>query len=156
MLSILVLLLSIAPQPPAASASAASALTFSAPTAIVQLDVGKLGGDVAQLAWSPDATQLYLQTARSDRFGNVQVQHYLVTLDGGKPSKVEAEPDWAARYWRWKSAPGSPGSTDFKIAVDSRQETYQGVATPMGGSLQTGGGDTGARGPSVEEMAAAA
>lgn len=150
----LLLLLSISAQPPAPAA--APALTFSAPAAIVQLDTGKLDGDITELAWSPDGTQIYLQTAKADRFGNLLNRHYLVTLDGKKPLKIDAEPDWAAQYWRWKSAPGSPGSGDFKITVDSEEKTYQGVATPMGGSLETGGVDTGARGPSMEEMAAAA
>lgn len=151
MLLLSVLLASMSMQPPAASA-----LTFSAPAAVVQLDTGKLDGDIIELAWAPDGTQIYLQTAKADRFGNLLNRHYLVALDGKKPLKIDAEPDWAARYWRWKSAPGSPGSTDFAITVDSEEKTYQGVATPMGGSLETGGGDTGARGPSMEEMAAAA
>jgi hypothetical protein len=136
--------------------AAPAPLTFSAPVPVAHLDTGKLDGELTQLAWSPDGSQLYLRTTKSDRFGNVQNRHYVIALSDKSPKRVNTAPGWAPSYWRWKSSPSSPGSGAFHIKVESRQKTFQGVATPMGGDLAKGGVDTGATGPSVSDMAAAA
>lgn len=151
---LLILLVAMAPQ--ATPGSGVAALTFSAPAAAAQLDTGKLDGEFTRLAWSPDGSQIYLQTSKADRFGNVQNRHYVLTLGDKTPERAPAAPPWAASYWRWKSSPSSPGSTDFHISVENQQKTFQGVATPMGGELAKGGTDSGARGPSVADMAGAA
>jgi hypothetical protein len=150
---LLALLFVVAPQQTGAGVAA---LTFSAPTAVAQLDTGKLDGEITRLAWATDGSQIYLEASKADRFGNVQHRHYVLTLGDKAPRRVEAAPAWVASYWRWKSSPSSPGSADFHITVDSQQKTFQGVATPMGGELARGGTDSGARGPSMTDMAAAA
>src|SRR5512135_3304116 len=80
----------------------ASSVTLSPPTAIVELDTGKLKGDFARLAWSPDAQQIYLQTVEHDRTGS-RMRHYVLSLDSQPPRGVDGEPGWASAYWSWKS-----------------------------------------------------
>jgi hypothetical protein len=150
---LLALLVFVAPQPAGAGVAA---LTFSAPTAAAQLDTGKLDGAITRLAWSPDGSQIYLEASKADRFGNVQNRHYVLTLGDKAPERAKAAPPWAASYWLWKSSPTSPGSADFHISVESQQKTFQGVATPTGGDLARGGGDSGGMGTSVSDFAAAA
>jgi hypothetical protein len=151
------MLLLLAVQAPAPKTSAGvAALTFSAPAAVAQLDTGKLDGEITQLAWSSDGSQIYLRASKADRFGNVQNRHYVLTFGDKAPERLNAAPPWAASYWRWKSSPSSPGSADFHINVESDQKTFKGVATPMGGDLARGGGDSGAMGTSVSDFAAAA
>lgn len=153
----LLMLLLLTVQAPAPKASpGAAGLTFSAPAAVAQLDTGKLDGEITRLAWSLDGLQIYLQASKADRFGNIQNRHYVLTLGDKAPERVKATPAWATSYWGWKSSPTSPGSADFRISVESQQKTFQGVATPMGGELAKGGTDSGARGPSVADMTAAA
>jgi len=118
----------------------ASKLTLSAPATIVELDTGKLKGDLYRLSWSPDAQQLYLQTVERDRTGNIKdAHHYMVTLDGKPPKSVGEEPRWSAAYWAWKSTQAAPGLPAFKIDVEDRQKRMTSTATPMGGDLAKGG-----------------
>src|SRR5512147_983236 len=80
----------------------ADALTFGTPRKVVTLD--KIKGEPIQVAWSPDGTQLYLQTGERSRIGTFQSQkHYLVTLADGKVKGIDAAPDWVADYQAWKS-----------------------------------------------------
>ena len=113
---------------------------------IGEADTGKLKGDLAKLAWSPDGATLYLQTVERDRFGNGKEYHYTIPVAGGEASKVDAQPDWAARYWTWKSAPAAPGLPGFKIDVSTRRETRRATAAPTGGSLAGMGGDSASSG----------
>src|SRR5215472_18024421 len=75
------------------------------PAEIAQIDLGKLqGAMVNQLAWSPDGNELYLQTLTEDRKALPKdLYHYVITVDGGAIKKVGAAPDWAVKYWTWKS-----------------------------------------------------
>jgi hypothetical protein len=125
---------------PASPPADASKLTLSAPAAIVELDLGKLKGDLYRLAWSPDAKQLYLQTVERDRTGNLKaVHHYLLPLDGKTAKGVDGEPRWSAEYWAWKSMQTAPGLPAFKIEVEQQQKRMTGASTPMGGDLAKGG-----------------
>ena len=144
---------------PAAVADA-SKLTLSAPAVILEIDTGKLKGDVTRLAWSPDEKQLYLQTTERDRAGNVKsVHHYVLARGGTPPTGVEAEPPWANAYWSWKSTQAAPGIPTFKIDVDQQQKRMSATSTPMGGDLARGGveaGGSGATGFTTGDAAAAA
>ncbi|MDE3154564.1 MAG: PD40 domain-containing protein [Acidobacteriota bacterium] len=130
-------------QPAAPAVPDAAHLRLSAPTRIVELDTRVLGGDITRLAWSPDGTQIYLRATRTDHMGNQTDRHYLVTLSSSTLSGLDAEPPWASAYWSWKSAPWSPGSSAFRIQVQTQEKTLKSVASPMGGSLAKGGPDTG-------------
>lgn len=116
-----------------------SALVVAKPTAIVEMDLGRLKGEPFRLAWSSER-QLYLQTVERDTRGTVTaLRHYILSTDGQPPKGVDAEPAWAAEYWSVKSAQAAPGAPSHKIAVEQRQEVRRSTAAPMGGALARGG-----------------
>ncbi|MBI2835407.1 MAG: hypothetical protein HYX76_13370 [Acidobacteria bacterium] len=143
----LLLGLILAVQAPASTAVDASKLALSAPVPVAEVDMGKLKGEPARLAWSPDATELYLQTVELDRFGNPTTRHYVLARQGGAIKPAKEEPQWAARYWAWKSGPSAPGNPGLRVSVDTRQEVKSSTANPMGGAMArgepSGGGGTG-------------
>ncbi len=125
----------------------AARVALEAPQTVVALDTGKIKGEPVMLAWSPDGTELYLQSADRDRFGAVKSsRHYVVSIDGKSMKGVDQPPAWVQKYWTWKSAQVSPGAPSFKIDVDQRQETVRSTSVPRGGELARGGVDTGGRG----------
>jgi hypothetical protein len=125
---------------------------------IADLDLGKLKGEPARLSWSADGLEFYLQTIERDHGGNVKAaHHYLVSTSSKSVKGVEEEPAWAAKYWEWKSAQGSPGARSFSIAVDGpRRETKRSTAAPTGGVLARGGTADPSAGTTVADVAAAA
>jgi len=129
----------------------ASKLTFSAPPTIVELDMGKLKGDLMRLAWSPDGKQLYVLTVERDASGNPKsMRHYVMGLDGKNPKGVNAEPPWVAAYWTWKSAQTAPALPAFRIEVEQGQKRITSTSIPRGGALARGG-VSGSGGTSVDE-----
>jgi hypothetical protein len=156
-ISFAVILLAATPASPLVDASK---LTLSAPAAIVELDSGKLKGDLIRLSWSPDGQQMYVQTVERDRTGGIKsTHHYLLALDGKPPKGVDEEPVWSTRYWAWKSGPSAPGLLTFKIDPEQQRRRRTATSTPMGGDLAKGGVDGGAAGPGMstgDVMAAAA
>src|SRR5262245_54070858 len=118
-----------------------STLTIGAPTQIVELDLGKLKGELRQIGWSPDATRLYIQTAD----GNPQspkLHHYWVAREGGAVLSVDAQPDWAQQYWAIKSDRSAPGIGSLMIDLEQKLETLK-VGTGQAGALdrEAGGHD---------------
>jgi hypothetical protein len=146
----ILLALTFAVLAPASPAADATKLTLSPPAAIVEIDTGKLKGDLFRLAWSPDAQQMYLQTVERDRGGNIKTtHHYVLTLDGKAPKSVDQEPAWSTAYWAWKSAQAAPGLPAFKIEVEQQQKRVTSTSTPMGGDLAKGGSEGSTAGASV-------
>jgi len=115
----------------------ASKLTVSTPTQAVELDVGKLKGELWRLAWSPDGRQIYIQTVERNRTG-VTARHYLVGLDGAPATPTDGEPIWAQAYWMWKAGRSAPGVPEFKIDLEQEQRRASATSTPMGGDLARG------------------
>jgi len=68
MLQRLLLLTSVLAISPGQTGTAvdASAVRVGAPATVTELDLGKMKGDLRQVGWSPDGSQLYLQTAEGD------------------------------------------------------------------------------------------
>jgi len=127
----------------------APTIVVGQPSQVAEIDAGKLKGTVVRMAWSPDAAQLYLQTAEPDTRGNVRLRHYTIGLDGQAPNGVGAEPDWAARYWAWKSSQAAPGMASWRIAIDQQQKRVSSTSNPGGGDMAKGaasGGSAGAAG----------
>jgi hypothetical protein len=115
----------------------ATQVTVSAPSAIVEIDAGKLKGEIVRLAWSPEARELYLQTAETSGL-NIRLRHYRVGLDGTPPASIPEEPGWAALYWSGKSAQSAPGMSSLKIDIDQQQERVSATSAPSGGSMARG------------------
>src|SRR5687767_13214346 len=99
-----------------AQVPSAKTVQVSAPAQIGStLDAGKLKGEPIQLAWSPDGTKLFLQTAGRDKAGMVvNPRFYVMSASDGKPESIDAPPAWAAEYWAWKSGQAAPGSPAFR------------------------------------------
>ena len=116
------------------------------PALVAEVDAGKLKGTLVRLAWSPDATQIYLQTAEPDTRGNVKLRHYTMGLDGLPPKSVNAEPDWAAAYWAWKSSQAAPGMASWKIAIEQQQKRVSATSNPAGGDMAKGATSSGGTG----------
>jgi hypothetical protein len=133
-------------------------LTMAGGEPIVELDMGKLKGDLAQLAWSSDGAEFYVQTIEHERSGNVKaVHHYILSKLSKSAKDVDAEPAWAATYWAWKSAQSSPASRALSITIDGpRRETKRATAAPTGGALAKGGTATPGAGTTLGDAASAA
>ena len=127
-------LLGIAQAPAAATATA-----VAAPANVAELDIGKLKGEPAKLAWSPDATQFYFQTVEMKRNGARTERHFIVDAATGAVKNADAMPQWAAAYWQWKSHKAAPGAPTFEIQLSEEQKTVRATAAPMGGDLARGG-----------------
>jgi hypothetical protein len=108
-----------------------SALKISAPTEIAELDLGKLKGDLRRLSWSPDGNRLYVQTAEGDS-ESPKLHHYWVAIDGGTLVGIDAEPDWAAKFWSFKSDRSAPGIGSLMIDVEQKIETIKAGTGPAG------------------------
>jgi hypothetical protein len=137
-----------------AQSTTAKALQIAAPQLVGKIDTGKLKGEPTQLGWSPDATQLFLQTSERDAQAMVRNPRYFVlSAADAKPQPVAAAPEWGTAYWRWKSDKSAPGAPTFSIDVKREERTGVATASPMGGSLARGGspGDGSGSGTTVEE-----
>lgn len=105
-------------------------------TAVAELDLGALKGDLRRLAWSPDGASIYIQTASGS-----DGHHYLITLNGDRTiAPQSAAPEWAAAYWDRKaslSAPGASARITIQVVKDvqKRDSSYLGGAPNLSGSL---------------------
>src|SRR5581483_100686 len=129
-------------------------VTLTTPQPIVELDTGKLKGEIAQLAWSPDGSEFYVETIDRDRAGNVLgARHYVISTAAKNVKNVDQQPQWAMKYWAWKSAQTAPGMASFKIAVDQHEEMLRATSTPTGGAMAKGGTADPVQGMTFEEVA---
>lgn len=125
----------------------AKAVTVEAPTRVTEIDTGKLKGEPTRLSWSPDGSQLHLQTTEVKSGAPVH-RHHIFAIASSKLQAVDSEPDWAGRYWAWKSAQAAPGAPAFKIALDSEKRLLRSTNVPRGSGVAGMGGDPGAGGTS--------
>jgi hypothetical protein len=131
--------------------------TFSAPSTVATLDMGKLKGEPARLAWSADGSELYVQT-REGAFGqpNAKLRHYAFSAANGTRRDLDAEPEWAAAYWTSKSAQASPDDANLKIDLKTEVRRQRTTSVPMGGDMARGGVSTAEAGTSAGDATAAA
>jgi len=135
--------------------AAALAVQISTPSLVTTIDTGKLKGEPTQLAWSADASHLFLQTSERDERGMVaRHRYYLLSIADAKIKSVDAPPDWASDYWTWKSNQFAPGSKTFGLDIKQGEQKLSATSSPMGGDLARGGVDTGT-GSSAGDIAAA-
>ena len=131
-------------------------VTLSSPTTLTTLDMDQLKGSPSRMAWSPDLTQIYLQTIEGPFHQPKAVRHYLVTAADGKVNSVQGEPEWFSAYWSVKSHKSSPDAPSVEIALSSENKREKTTSVPRGGDLARGGADTGETGSSAGEALAAA
>ena len=146
------------PQTPASPAAPKTQVTVTAPTDILTLDLKSKGQRVRQMSWSPDLTQLCLQTYDANKDASVKaLYYYLLPVSGAKPTRVDAPPEWAAEYWAWKSGQSAPGDPAWKIEVSTERKIASATSLPMGGDLARGGTvDPASTGISAEAVTALA
>lgn len=140
----------------AQSPVAVGSLTLSASSTVATLDMGKLKGEPARLAWSPDGSQFYLQTIEGPFHQPKSVRHYLIDAKSGDTKDVQAEPAWFSAYWSVKSHKASPDVPASEIALTSENRREKTTSVPRGGDLARGGADTGESGSSAGDALAAA
>jgi hypothetical protein len=141
---LIVLLLWLVGQPAAQSAAQPAAidtaqLTLSAPTAIVEIDGGKLKGSPIRLSWGDNT--FFLRSASSDKFGNELGRNYLIPAAGGALVVTDEEPPWALIYWGWKAGGAAPGVADLRFEVE-RQEKNKTTTGSTGQDFGGAGGGT--------------
>ena len=101
-----------------------------------------LGGFPVRLAWSPDGTYLCIGAVSTDKAGKVVSRPLrVVTAWSGELNTATAPPDWAAAYWRWKSAFSPPfcdGPGSRKVASAPTRCTTVGRPARRGADLPAG------------------
>ncbi len=92
------------------------------PVAVVELDLGQLKGDLRQIGWSPDASQIYVETVEGSQ-PHERVHHFVLASEGGPLTPIERPPEWAQQYWAFKSDRTAPGLPALEIDVKQTRET---------------------------------
>jgi hypothetical protein len=129
-------------------------LKIAEPVRVAELNMDELKGEPFRLGWSPDGSQLYVQTlegtwadANTGR-ANATFHHYLFGVGVGAPvgrnfssasTTLEAPPTWFAGYWGWKNGRHAPGVPELLIDLQTEQEKRMTTSVPMGGDLAKGG-----------------
>jgi hypothetical protein len=113
--------LSISPGQTPGTAVDASAVRVAAPTTVGELDLGKLKGELRQICWSRDGSNLYVQTAEGNP-PSEKIRHYIVPAAGGEAQSIVAEPEWATDYWGFKSDRFAPGLRSLVIEFEQKLE----------------------------------
>ena len=114
-----------------------------APVTVTELDLGKLKGELRELCWSRDGSELYVKTADGNP-GSEKFRHYTVGVAGGVPKSVDQEPEWATDYWGFKSDRFAPGLRSLMIDFEQKQEkTRVGTGTGRPGDAATGPASSG-------------
>jgi hypothetical protein len=143
--------LSISPGQTPATAIDVSTVSVGAPTTVAELDLGKLKGDLRQVGWSSDGTELYVQTADGNP-PSEKLRHFIVPVAGGPARPVDAQPQWAVDYWAIKSDRFAPGLRSLMIEVAQKQEKMK-VGTGSGRPGEQAGGAPGSSPVDIEKTA---
>jgi hypothetical protein len=93
---------------------------LTAPAAWAEIDTDALKGRPAQLAWSDDRSELYLEVVDGESRATLKFHHYLVRK-GAAPKAVDGPPRWVEAYWQWKSAKSFFGDSSLSIQIDTQQ-----------------------------------
>src|SRR5689334_22712062 len=149
----LLLALSLLPFSPQATHADAKALAFSEPAMTANL--AGIKGQPTHIAWSPDGSQVFVQTGDRTRIGTYENPHFYVVTPDGKVASVGASPAWVAEYSAWKANKWAPGNRSFAIDIDDQRRTQRATSAPVGGDLAKGGGGSG-QGSSADDAVNAA
>ncbi len=136
-------------------------LRVSDPVHVAELDMDELRGQPFRLGWSPDGSELYVQTlegtwadANTGR-ANVAYHHYVfASTPGGSMEVLQGLPAWFPVYWNAKNGQHAPDSPGLRIELQTDKRKHMSTAAPMGGDLAKGG--AAGSGASAGDAAAAA
>lgn len=133
---------SSAQTPVHAAALDVSTLRIGSHTPVTELDLGKLKGVLRQIGWSPDGTDIYIQTADGTP-PSQKLRHYTVPTAGGAVTSVDTQPDWAENFWSFKSDRAAPGIGSLMIDVKQTSEkTKIGTGSGRPGEMAGGSGNS--------------
>ena len=124
-----------------------SALKVGTPTIVAELDLGKLKGELRQIGWSSAGDELYVETGEG-KPPSEKLHHFTLPVAGGVPAPLEEQPDWANRYWAFKSDRFAPGIGSLFIDVDQKYETMK-FGTGSAGAADRASDPTGANNVNV-------
>ena len=128
-------------QTPASAAIDVSTVKVGAPSFVAELDLGKLKGELRRIAWSPDGTELYVQTADGSPPSET-LRHYIVSVTGGATRGLDVPPEWAESFWTFKSDRAAPGIGSLMIDVEQKLEKIKiGTGSGRPGEGAGHGGD---------------
>jgi len=114
-------------------------LAVSAPISLRKLEAGHVRGLATRLAWSPDASYIYLRISSFDRWDNETVRHLLLDMRTREPLVIPDEPAWLPRAWNMKSALTSPVVSSWRIGIDTREEQVRSTNVPREGNISQHG-----------------
>jgi len=120
-----------------------STIRVGTPKTIVELDLGKLKGELRQVGWSPDGTELYVQTLDGSP-PSAKLRHYVVPVGGGAAAPMDDQPEWAREFWAHKSDRFAPGLASLMIDFEQKAEKIKngtGIGRP--GEMATGSAASG-------------
>ena len=109
-----------------------SRITLSAPKTLTVVEIDKIDGEPWRLAWSPDGTQLHL-AAMKRKGTQVQQTDWVIDIQSPTAKPAAPLPEWATKYWEWKSWKSAPGNPAFEITIDQQRKNVSATARPMGG-----------------------
>jgi hypothetical protein len=128
-----------------------SRVTVAAPKTLTVVETDKIDGEPWRLSWSPDGTQLHL-AAMKRKGTQLQQTDWVIDLQAPTPKPAAPLPEWATKYWEWKSWKTAPGNAALEITIDQQRKNVSATARPMGGDLARGGGSVNP-GTTVDEAA---
>ena len=130
-------------QSPASHAIDVSAVKVGTHTTVTELDLGKLKGELRQVGWSPDGTELYVQTLDGTP-PSAKLRHYVVPIDGGAATPIDNEPEWAREFWAHKSDRFAPGLASLMIDFEQKLEKLRvGTGSGRPGEMASGAATNG-------------
>lgn len=97
---------------------------------VVELDLGKLKGELRQIGWSGNGLDIYVETAEGAP-PSERLHHYVASVLGGAIQPVDKQPDWAQQYWAYKSDRRAPGFDSIEIDV-KQDHTTEKIGTGSG------------------------
>jgi hypothetical protein len=118
-----------------------SRLVVSPPTVVGEIDLGKLKGELRQIGWSSDGSELYIETAEG-KPPSEKLHAYTLPIAGGAPAPQKQKPDWATSYWAFKSDRFAPGIGSLFIDVQQTIENMK-YGTGSAGAIDQGDRATG-------------
>jgi hypothetical protein len=153
LLAMVAWLLSISPSQAPASVTPVDVSTVKVgpPSTVTELDLRKLKGELREIGWSPDLARLYVQTADGDP-PSAKRRHYLVPSAGGAATPVDAQPEWAAAYWEFKSDRAAPGIASLMIDFEQKLVKMK-IGTGSGRPGEMAGGSGGGVAVDIEKTA---
>ncbi|MGH9408784.1 MAG: TolB family protein [Vicinamibacterales bacterium] len=135
----------------------AKTLSVSQPVRVAEIDTGKLKGEPTELAWSPDTSQLFLQTSERDRsMMTINPRYFMMSASNGQPKSVNQKPEWEGQYWTWKSSEYSPGPDKIAIDIKEEKRVADSTSSPTGGAMAKGGTVAGNGGTTMDDAVNAA